>query len=71
MRPERLELAKIALLSLSSEQLDAIDIDLIKRVVRQHEDMDSSVGLRDLDSEQMVQDVLDEMSSDLRDLLGG
>lgn len=70
MRPERVELAKIALLSLSSEQLDAIDIDLIKRVVRPHEDVESSLGLEDLDSEEMVQAVLDEMGPDLNDLLG-
>jgi len=65
---ERLELAKIALLSLRSEELNAIDLNLIKRVVRQYEDIESSRGLADLDSEEKVQAALRGLASELDEL---
>lgn len=69
---EHLEFAKITLLALSDEELAYIEQALpnIRRVVRMYDDRLTSLGLEDLDSETMIQAVLEEMGSDLDELLG-
>jgi hypothetical protein len=68
VKRDNVELAKAMLLSLSSHELARIDIEMIRKIVLLHEDMDSSQGLDDLDSEEKIDAVLGEMDSELDSL---
>jgi hypothetical protein len=71
VKSDNVELAKAMLLSLSSAELARIDVEMIRKIVLLHEDMASSHGLDDLDSEAKVDVVIGEIDADLDNLFRG